>query len=414
MTGSSLIPGANMILPVQERVVVAIGWAPNTQQGMEVDASAFLLGENDRVLADDGFVFYGSQKSPDGTVCYQPIPSTKVTSDLRSFTIDLDNMAISIVAIDLCLTIHEGVARGQNFARFQQVFIRVLNPNGFAEVLRFDLPVQGMPETAITLARIYKRQGQWKFRAVGQGFIGGLAPLAKHYGVMITDDAPVVASPPPLPVFTPPKEVAEGRKLILQKQGESLYVKKSRPEGFGEIAIHLQWHRPQKSGLLAGLLTGKGGDLNLGCLCELVNGQKGTIQAFGNQMGHFHEEPYILHLGEDQTETPSHWQKMRINGDQFVKIKRVLLFAFIYNAVPDWTAAQGVATLKIFGHPDIEIPLDQAVTGQMMCAIAHIDMDQEKLKITKETRYFNGHAAMDNAYHWGIRWGILDQNTTRR
>jgi tellurite resistance protein TerA len=414
MTAVVLTPGANTGIPDCGRILVAVGWDPKSQPGMEVDASAFMVGADGKVPNDEHFVFYSSQASPDDSVRF--IPSLADQGDVQAFEIAPAKVGSTVESVDVCVTIHEGQSRGQSFGGLRGVFARLVDLSSGQEIARFDLQPSGMNETAITLVKVYRRNGQWKFRAVGQGFAGGLALLARQYGVDVTDEAPPpvqeksAAAPPP-PQAPPPAPATKPvslTKVALEKRGQSVSLEKKRDEGFGEVVVNLNWNqRPEKKGgFLGGLLGGsKGIDLDLGCLWELEDGYKGVIQALGELWGEYRSEPFIRHAGDDRTGAMSQGENIRINGDQITKIKRILVFAFIYDGVPNWAAADGVATVKVPGQHDIEVRLDNPASGQGTCAIAMIENDKGKLKVTKEERYFRGHLDMDKAYRWGLRWG---------
>ncbi len=398
--GMSLTPGANLGIAAK-RISVTIGWDLEAEG---VDASAFLCGTSGTVLSDDHFVFYNASRSPDGSVGFTPGAGASLEMRQR-FDIDLDKVAALVEKIDICLTIHEGIERGVNFESLRKVALRVMDLDGGDELARFDVPVPGMRETAAILGSVYRRNGQWKFRAVGQGFIGGLAPLARHYGVDVAEEE--AASAPPSPPPAAPAAPVNLTKVTLEKQGQSVSLEKKNDAGFGEILFNLNWNqRPEKKGgFLGGILGGsKGIDLDLGCLWELESGDKGAVQALGESWGAYRQEPYIQHAGDDRTGATSEGETIRINGDRLSKIRRTLVYAFIYQGVPNWAGADGVATVRIPGQPDIEVRLDNPTSGQGMCAIALIENDRGKLKVTKEERYFRSHPDMDKAYHWGLRW----------
>ena len=175
-----LTPGANAGIPECGRILVAVGWEPKSVAGMEIDASAFMVKADGKIPDDGHFVFYGSQSSPDGSVRFLPSPPTGSGSDVQAFEVEPGKVPAAVESIDVCVTIHEGQSRGQSFGGLTGVFARLVDPSSGQEVARFDLPVAGMKETAITLAKVYRRNGEWKIRAVGQGFAGGLAPLARQ------------------------------------------------------------------------------------------------------------------------------------------------------------------------------------------------------------------------------------------
>lgn len=400
-----LTPGANTAIPDCDRVMVVVGWEPKSLPGMEIDASAFMVGTDGKVPSDAHFVFYGSPQSPEGSVRFVASPALGAGADVQGFEIELAKVAAGVDSIEICITLHEGQARGQSFASLAGVFARLVDLSSSQEIARFDLACAGMTEAAITLAKAYRRNGQWKFRAVGQGFVGGLAPLARQYGVDIADEAPA-APPPPMPA--PAAKPVSLSKVTLEKRGQSVSLEKKRDEGFGEIVFNLNWNQQsekKKTGFLGSLRgASKGVDLDLGCLWELKDGEIGVIQALGEAWGDYRREPFIRHAGDDRTGAAALGEIIRINGDKLPEIRRILVYAFIYDGVPNWAGADGVATVRIPGQPDIEVRLDNPVAKEGMCAIALIEHDQGKLKVTKLERYFWGHREMDEAYGWGLRW----------
>jgi len=409
MTATTLVPGANTAIPDCGRIGVALGWRPATPSGMEIDASAFMVGADGKVPNDEHFVFYGSQTSPDGAVRFLPNPSTGDPSDIQAFDITLTDVSSAVDSIDICLTIHDGQARAQRFGSLQGLFARLVDFSTGAEVARFELSPAGMTETAITVVKVYRRNGQWKIRAVGQGFAGGLAPLATQYGVDVEEDTPS-ASPSPTPQPAPPRPepTVNLSKVTLEKRGQSVSLEKKNAAGFGEITFNLNWSgRPEKEkkrGLFGGLGGARGIDLDLGCLWELTDGSIGAVQALGESYGDYAGPPYIQHAGDDRTGSVAEGETIRINGNQVSRIRRILVYAFIYEGAPNWAAADGVATVTLPGHPDIEVRLDNPASGQGMCAIALIDNDGGNLRVTKEEQYFRGHRDMDRSYGWGLRW----------
>ncbi|WP_299436731.1 TerD family protein [uncultured Rhodospira sp.] len=418
MSAVALVPGANTAIPGDGTIGVAIGWAPAAPAGMEIDASAFMIGADGTVLSDEHFVFYGAAQGPGGTVRFLPTLSTGVPGDIQGFEIDLPAVPPTVQSIDICLTIHEGQTRGQKFSSLSGVVARVMAAG--TEVARFDLSTGGMSETAITLMKVYRRNDAWKVRAVGQGFAGGLAPLARQYGVDIAEDEAASAPPqpaPPPPAPEPAPSSVNLSKVTLEKRGQSVSLdKKAGAAGYGEIIFNLNWNeQPQQQsaqpsrGLFGGLGNLGGGrnrgiDLDLGCLWDLRDGDKGAVQALGESWGRYDGPPFIRHAGDDRTGALAQGETIRINGDRITAISRILVYAFIYEGAPNWAAADGIATVRVPGQPDIEVRLDNPRSGFGMCAIALIENIGGTLRVTKEERYFRGHRDMDEAYGWGLRW----------
>lgn len=196
----SLQAGGNVALaklaPGLSRVRVALGWRPQGQSGMEVDASAFVLAADDKVRGDEDMVFYNNPQSRDGSVRV-----TEPGSDAQAFELDLAAIPSEINKIAFTVTIHEGQLRRQSFSLLEAAWARVLNPADGQELCRFELPLTGKAETAMIFCQVYRHGPEWKFRAVGQGFVGGLGPLAMSFGINVAEEA---APPPAAPVSSLP------------------------------------------------------------------------------------------------------------------------------------------------------------------------------------------------------------------
>lgn len=197
-------------------------------------------------------------------------------------------------------------------------------------------------------------------------------------------------------------------KIELTKKGQAVNLTKNNSQTIGEILVNLNWNQQsRKSGgfLSAWLGKANGVDLDLGCLYELKNGEKGCVQALGNAFGSFHHAPYIELDGDDRTGAVAGGENLRINGNKISEIKRVLVYSFIYEGVANWSQADGVVTLKYPSGPDIVVRLDEHRNGKIMCAIAMIEnVNNETFKVQRLVEYFNGHKEMDRAYGWGMKW----------
>ncbi|KQL54139.1 Tellurium resistance [Heyndrickxia shackletonii] len=198
-------------------------------------------------------------------------------------------------------------------------------------------------------------------------------------------------------------------KVELTKKGQSINLTKSNTQSIGEILVNLNWNQQTKnSGGFFSALFGKGNagvDLDLGCLYELKNGEKGCVQALGNSFGSFRGVPYMELDGDDRTGAVSGGENLRINGNKIQDIKRVLVYSFIYEGVANWSQADGIVTIKYPSGPDIEVKLDEHRNGKIMCAIAMIEnVKNETFKVQRLVEYFNGHQDMDRAYGWGMKW----------
>ena len=195
-------------------------------------------------------------------------------------------------------------------------------------------------------------------------------------------------------------------KVTLTKSAPSVSLAKGGGAS-GQMKVNLSWNaRPPSSGgggFLKRLTGGdKGIDLDLGCLWELTDGRKGVVQALGGSFGALDAPPYVLLDGDDRTGGGG--ENMTINLDRLGEIKRLLVFAFIYEGVPAWDQADGVVTLHPQGAAPIEVRLDES-SGSRMCAIALLQNTGGSLSIKREVTYIKGaQDALDRAYGWGMDW----------
>lgn len=171
--------------------LVGLGWDTNRYDGgydFDLDASAFLLGENGKLLQDEDFVFYNNLNGRNGAVVHTGDNLTgEGEGDDEVIIIDFAKIPSEIKKIAICVTIYEAEIRRQNFGQVSNAYIRVAkmkNENDTAgeTVLRFDLEEEFSIETALVVAEFYLRNGEWKFNAIGSGYQGGLASIVRSYG----------------------------------------------------------------------------------------------------------------------------------------------------------------------------------------------------------------------------------------
>ena len=188
----SLSKGGNVSLskeaPGLTAIDVGLGWDARVTDGpaFDLDASAFLLNADGKVRSDGDFIFYNNKTSADGSVVHQgDNQSGSGDGDDEVVTIDLSKVPADVQKIAFSVTIHDADARKQNFGQVRNAYIRVLNKAGGAEITRYDLSEDYSTETAMIFGELYRHNNEWKFKAIGQGFAGGLAPLASNFGVSI-------------------------------------------------------------------------------------------------------------------------------------------------------------------------------------------------------------------------------------
>lgn len=190
-------------------------------------------------------------------------------------------------------------------------------------------------------------------------------------------------------------------KVTLSKATPSVNLTKPG-DSQGAMRVNLNWSQGKKRGLFK---RSSAVDLDLGCLYELADGSKGVIQAIGNNFGALHAAPFIALDGDDRTGEASGGENMHINLARPDTFRRILIFAFIYEGVPNWAAADGVVTLFPSDGRQIEVRLDSPVNGARSCAIALLQNSGGGLTVHREVNYINGNqSAIDRAYGWGMDW----------
>lgn len=375
--------------------------AVSTVGAVVVDISCFGLDAAQKLSDERYMTFFNQPKTPCGGVAI--VPSTGKDSvtfalNLSALPATIDRLVIT-AAIDGTGTMNQlgagsylrFVANGQESSRFN------FSGTDFSQ------------EKALMLGELYRKNGEWRFCATAQGFNGGLDALVKHFGGEVAAPSAPPAkptSPPPVieapKVVEPPAPKVSLSKVTLQKSGDKISLKKEQNQSYGKIKINLNWHKQtQKTGFFG--LGSQKIDLDVGCMFEMLDGNKGVIQAIGKNFGRYNQEPYILLEGDDRTGASAEGENLLINGDYFDKFKRILIFAFIYEGVPNWAATDGVVTVSINNQPPVEVRLDRA-DNKGMCAIAMIENVRGQLSVTKLVEYFHGHPDMDKWFGFGFNW----------
>ncbi len=367
--------------------------------GLSVDAACFGL-DTAKKLSDDRYMtFFNQPTTPCGAI--------KLSGN-GHFEFDLARLPTSITSLTITLAVD---GTGQ-LSRLGPCKAALLVGGSNVGSYAFD-GSHFSAERAAMLIEFYRKDGMWRLCAVGQGFNGGLDALVTHFGGALAGQpaaSPTLTAPPPPPTQAPAPKVSLS-KITLEKRGDKVSLEKKGSAGHGRIVCNLNWSsgvsQGQKKGLFGGLLGGgsKGGiDLDLGCLFEMADGQKGAVQALGNTFGSFNTPPYIHMAGDDRTGANASGEFLYINGDHLKQLRRICIYAFIYEGAANWGQADGVVSLTVQGHPPIEVRLDNHDNSKIMCAIAMLECDGGNLKVTKLGEYFGGHQDLDKRYGWGMRW----------
>ncbi|HPD83614.1 MAG: Tellurium resistance protein TerA [Alphaproteobacteria bacterium] len=204
---------------------------------------------------------------------------------------------------------------------------------------------------------------------------------------------------------------------FLSKPGETAIVNPSR-EGIKNFEIGVAWDnvKPRKSKQKSSFLDKlfgkakpskrhKGVDLDIGCLYELTNGKRGAIQAFGDMYGSLDQEPYIYLSGDERTgEAEGEDELITVNGRQWDKIKRLIIYIYIYDGADSWETVKPQIQVRVPGEKPMIVTLKAQREELAVCVVAGLENIRGGIKMTNYLEYFPGHPAMDRAFGFGLKW----------
>lgn len=185
-----LTKGGNVSLsraaPGLKRILLGLGWDARATAGadFDLDATAFMMGENGKVRIEQDFIYYRQLVSVCGSVEHTgDSRSGSGDGDDEAIKIDLEKVPSLVKRIAICVTIDDAESRRQNFGQVNNAYMRIVDMDSDAEIVRFDLTEDYSTETAMIFGEVYRHNGDWKFKAVGQGFAGGLEAMCGQFGV---------------------------------------------------------------------------------------------------------------------------------------------------------------------------------------------------------------------------------------
>ncbi|MER7404705.1 TerD family protein [Streptomyces sp. NPDC000070] len=415
-----MLKGSNTPVPTAA-LRVELGWRAGPGVP-DADASALLLASG-KVRSDADFVFYNQPAHSSGAIRYEGKRDAdgRVTDTLL---VDLARVEPAIETIVLAAS-----SDGGTFGQVPGLYIEVQDAAQGTPVARFDNP-GATTETAFVLGEFYRRQGAWKFRAVGQGYSSGLEGLATDYGITVDEPqqaaptpapAPPVAAtsahtPPPPPAAPPaaPPQPVRLTKVTLTKAAPSVSLTKQGGTS-GALHVNLNWQvRKQFSGWSSKFgrpaATHSDLDLDLCALYELTDGSKGVVQALGNAFGALHQPPYIHLDGDDRTGAVSTGENLTVNLDHKNAFRRILVFVTIYQGARSFADLNATVTLQPQHGAPIDFSLDECTVPSPVCALALITNTGGDLVVQREARYLvpergvSPQRTVDYAYGWGMNW----------
>ncbi|MGW0476684.1 TerD family protein [Streptomyces coeruleorubidus] len=417
-----MLKGSNTAVPTAA-LRVELGWRAGPGVP-DADTSALLLVSG-KVRSDADFVFYNQPAHSSGAIRHDGKRNAdgRVTDTL---IVDLARVEPEVETIVLAAS-----SDGGAFGQVPGLYIEVQDAAQGTPVARFDNP-GATTETAFVLGEFYRRQGAWKFRAVGQGYSSGLEGLATDYGITVDEPqqaapAPVPAAAPAPPVAAPsahtpppaappaaPPEPVRLTKVTLTKAAPSVSLTKQGGTS-GALHVNLNWQvRKQFSGWSSKFgrpaAMHSGLDLDLCALYELTDGSKGVVQALGNAFGALHQPPYIHLDGDDRTGAVSTGENLTVNLDHKNDFRRILVFVTIYEGARSFADLNATVTLRPQHGAPIDFSLDECTVPSPVCALALITNTGGDLVVQREARYLvpergvSPQRTVDYAYGWGMNW----------
>ncbi|MFE7624684.1 TerD family protein [Streptomyces sp. NPDC057509] len=441
--GASMTMQKGTNVPVAAQAVrVELGWrtAPGTP---DVDASALLLLSSGKVRDDADFVFYNQPAHASGAVRHEG-KRTAGGAATDTLAVDLARVEPAVDRVVLAAS-----ADGGTFGRVSGLYVRLMDASNGAELARFDSS-DATVETAFILGELYRRQGAWKFRAVGQGYDSGLEGLATDFGISVDEPQqpqasqppqpphpgtrvaaapppppapqqpqPTLAAPmappiPPAPPAPPAPQPVRLTKVTLTKEAPSVSLAKQGGTS-GAMRVNLNWEtRKQFKGwgskLGRAVANHSDLDLDLCALYELTDGRKGVVQALGNAFGSLHQPPFIHLDGDDRTGAVDTGENLTINLDQKASLRRILIFVTIYEGARSFADLHATVTLQPQNGAPIDFSLDECTVPSTVCALALLTNTGGDLTVQREARYLvpqrgvSPQRTIDQAYGWGMNW----------
>lgn len=370
-----------------------------------LDASAYMLDKTGKVRGDADMIFYNQRSDQSGSLRIGSIDTGCTT-----FEFDVQAAPAEIERIVICTTVEDPdkTMSAFNGARAQ---VRI---NGEV-ALGFCPDLIQATEVAMQLVEVYRRNGAWKLRAVGQGFNAGLGALARSFGIDVAEDSPVVATTPAISARTPsqsalvepviavrqdaaaamlnlpPEPVARSLRLDAAKPRHEFTFSPSA--SLGILTGQLKWSAESAQGRARPL------ELALGALYRLKDGRDGVVQLC-DFVGALDRAPYLQILPDDN---PAAGQlSLRVNGDHAQSLARCALFAYIPRGPANWRCKS--IDFSFGGQNGVVVDLPQGGDGQGVMGIAMLDFGLNSLVIERIGQFFSTHRHLSEELGWKLRW----------
>lgn len=349
----------------------------------DLDVVLFGLDASKRISDDRYTVLFSNPATPEGAI--------RMRSEGRSTAFDIDLSALPS-AVERLMVVASHDTQPLSSARPLAVTVGAAS---------FDAGTVVGQERAVMLIEVYRHNGEWRLAAVGQGFAEGLAKLIEHLGGSVSDvpTQTPTSDRTPSPQQAPASAPVSLSKITLEKQ-KSVSLEK-RGGTFGDIVLNLNWAQKRSGGFFGG---GGSLDLDLGCLYELQNGDKGVIQALGSAFGEYGYAPFMELDGDDRSGSNTAGETIRINGTKFDHIRRIAVFALIYDGAVRWDQTDARASIRMPDQPEVVVEIRDGNDRQRLYGMAIIENDRGTMRITNHARCYRDQKEFAEAVGIHLRW----------
>jgi len=242
-----------------------------------------------------------------------------------------------------------------------------------------------------------------------QGTVAVLCKITAGFmGAELVNDSSVMSFKQFQSIVPGANNIRLASKITLAQKGDRHLLK---TKGDGEVIINLNWNQKTAGGGFFKSIFKSEIDLDLGCFYELRDGSKSVIDGLQfsddpRKQGSLNSPPYIYHLGDDRTGSASAGEFIKVNLAQLKNIKRMTIYAFIYEGAASWEQTDAVVTIKAPGQPTVEVRLGEQASPKTFCVIASLNFtpDGVGIEVTKQVTFHTGHSDCDKANQWGMRW----------
>ena len=354
------------------------------------DTACFGVDAQEKLSDDRYMVFYNQNSSPDNAISFQnQVQRQQYSLNLNALNAKIPKLVFTITAPD-----------NQNMTHLASGQIVLLQNN--QEVARYSFQAKDFShEKAVMGLEVYQKDGIWRLHACGQGFAGGLDALVQHFGGEVAAPVSVIppAPVPPAPVVPPAPKISL-TKVNLDKRGETAKIS-LRKDIANTIHVNLNWNQQAKRGFLG--MSTPAADLDLGCMFELEDGDKGVFQALGGKMGQKGQYPFIYIDKDDRSGAAVNGENLYIERPDL--IKRVLIFTFIYEGARNgFQEVEGRMKMTDPAGNEITLALNNPDSKRTFCAVAMIQKTGGEISIRKEELYYEHHGQADQHFGFGFRW----------